>query len=96
MPLANTLFDSVFPSTLNLKVSQDEQCPEMKVSSGVDSMISSDFFMLHRFPHAESDCDPVVTAETCRTCRMAQNNRIFRLVSRSTKVRSKLQPGTVN
>jgi YD repeat-containing protein len=50
MPRIRALFLSVFPSILSLKLAQDEQRIEIKLSSGVDSTTNSGFFMLHSFP----------------------------------------------
>ena len=52
MPRIRALFLSVFPSILTLKLMQDEQRIEIKLSSGMDSMTNSGFFMLHSFPIA--------------------------------------------
>ena len=42
------LFLSVFPSILTLKLAQDEQRIEIKLSFGVDSTTNFGFSMLHR------------------------------------------------
>jgi CheY-like chemotaxis protein len=55
MPRASVLFIGELPSTLNLKSSQDEQSAAINVFSGVESMTSSGFFMLHSFPQAGTD-----------------------------------------